>query len=85
MTESFQINMGVKQGDNPSPTLFNLYLSDLPDLFNFSDTCPPPPPPQLKDGSLIGSLLWADHLIILSDHCEEGLSTTLKKLENYCQ
>ena len=38
MTESFQINVGVKQGDNPSPTLFNLYLSDLPDLFNSSDT-----------------------------------------------
>ena len=40
MTESFQINMGVKQGDNPSPTLFNSYLSDLPDLFNSSDTSP---------------------------------------------
>ena len=40
MTESFQINMGVKQGDNPSPTLFNLHLSDLPDLFNSSDTSP---------------------------------------------
>ena len=84
MTESFQINMGVKQGDNPSPTLFNIYLSDLPDLFNYSDTIPPPPPPppQLKDGSPIGSLLWADDLIILSDS-EEGLSTALKKLENY--
>ena len=79
MTESFQINMGVKQGDNPSPTLFNLYLSDLPDLFNSSDTSPP----QLKDGSPTGSLLWADDLIILSDS-EEGLSTALKKLENYC-
>ena len=79
MTESYQINMGVKQGDNPSPTLFNLYLSDLPYLFNSSDTSPP----QLKDGSPIGSLLWADDLIILSDS-EEGLSATLKKHENYC-
>ena len=40
MTETFQINMGVKQGDNPSPTLFNLYLSDLLDLFNSSDASP---------------------------------------------
>ena len=79
MTESFQINTGVKQGDNPSPTLFNLYLSDLPDLFNSSDTSPP----KLKDGLPIGSLLWADDLIILSDS-EEGLSTAVKKLENYC-
>ena len=36
MTESFQINIGVKQGDNQSPTLFNLYLSDSFDLFNSS-------------------------------------------------
>ena len=61
------------------PTLFNLYLSDLPDVFNSSDTSPP----QLKDDSAIGSLLWVDDLIILSDS-EEGLSTLLKKLENYC-
>ena len=39
------MNMGVKQGDNPRPTSFNLYLSDLPDLFNSGDTSPP----QLKD------------------------------------
>ena len=76
MTESFQINMGVKQGDNHSTTLFNLYLSDSPDLFNSSDTSPP----QLKDGSPIGSLLWADDLIILSDS-GEGLSTALKSLK----
>ena len=76
MTNSFQINMGVKQGDNPSTTLFNLYLSDLPDLFNSSDTSSP----QLKDGSPIGSLLWADDLIILSDR-EEGLSPELKNLK----
>ena len=36
ITETFLINIGVKQGDNPSPTLFNLYLHDLPK--HFSDT-----------------------------------------------
>ena len=79
VTETFPINIGVKQGDNPSPTLFNFYLSDLPEIFNLSDTCPP----LLQDGTPVGSLLWADDLVILSK-TEEGLRTALKRLENYC-
>ena len=38
VTETFPINIGVKQDDNPSPTLFNFYLSDFPEIFNSSDT-----------------------------------------------
>ena len=74
VTENFPINIGVKQGDNPSPTLFNFNLSDLPEIFNLSDTCPP----LLQDGTPVGSLLWADDLVILSK-TEEGLRTALKK------
>ena len=33
ITETFPTNIGVEQGDNPSPTLFNLYLHHLPELF----------------------------------------------------
>ena len=53
LTDTFSINTGVKQGDNPSPTFFNLYLYDMPDLFkeNQSD------PPVLLDGTPTGSLL----------------------------
>ena len=47
VTETFPVNIGVKQGDNPSPTLFNFYISDLPEIFNSSDTCPP----VLQDGT----------------------------------
>ena len=76
MTESFQINIRVKQGDNPSPIIFNLYLSSLPYLFNSSDTST-----QLfENGSPVGYLLWADDLISLSDS-KEGLSNVYKSLK----
>ena len=78
VTETFPINIGVKQGDNPSPTLFNFYLSDLPETFNSSDRCPPVL--VLQDGT---PLLWADDLVILSKS-EKGLRTALSKLEHYC-
>ena len=63
VTETFPVNIGVlKQGDNPNPTLFNFFLSDLPEIFNSSDTCPP----VLQDGTSVGSLHWVDDLVILS-------------------
>ena len=63
ITETFPINIGVKQGDNPSPTLFNLYLHDLPELFRHDST----DPVLIKDNLPIGSLLWADDLILFSN------------------
>ena len=79
ITETFPINIGVKQGDNPSPTLFNLYLHDLPELFRHDST----DPVLIKDNLPIGSLLWADDLILFSNS-EEGLRAALAKLETYC-
>ena len=80
LTDTFSINTGVKQGDNPSPTFFNLYLHDMPDLFkeNQSD------PPVLLDGTPTGFLLWADDLVILSN-TDQGLNFSLAKLEKYCE
>ena len=79
ITETFPINIGVKQGDNPSPTLFNLYVHDLPELFRHDST----DPVLIKDHLPISSLLWADDLILFSNS-EEGLRAALAKLETYC-
>ena len=38
---TFSINTSVKQGDNPSPTFFNLYLHEMPDLFKENRSDPP--------------------------------------------
>ena len=38
MTEAFARYTGVKQGCMLSPTLFNLYLSDLPEFLNSSSS-----------------------------------------------
>ena len=79
ITETFPINIGVKQGDNPSPTLFNLYLHDLPELFRHEIT----DPVWIKDNLPFGFLLWADDLILFTNS-EEGLRAALAKLETYC-
>ena len=36
ITETFSINIAVKQGDNPSPTLFNLYFTICQNYSNTS-------------------------------------------------
>ena len=76
ITETFPINIGVKQGDNLSPTLFNLHLHDLPELFRHDTT----DAVLIKDNLPIGSLLWANYLILFSNS-EEGLRAALAKLE----
>ncbi len=34
LTEYFDTNIGVKQGCLISPTLFNLFLNDIPEIFD---------------------------------------------------
>ena len=80
MTEAFPCYTGVKQGCMLSPTLFNLYLSDLPEFLNSSSSTD-----ILLDDSEkpINCLLYADDLVIFS-RSANGLQTLLNKLESYC-
>ena len=67
----------MKQGCNLSPTLFNIFINDIPNLFN-SKSCDP----VKLDDSELSCLLYADDLVIMSES-ESGLQHCLQKLESY--
>ena len=77
-SDFFQINKGVRQGDAISPTLFNIFINDMSRIFEYDCN----DPLKLID-TKIGSLLFADDLIILSES-ETGLQNSLNNLSNYC-
>ena len=75
---TFSTNRGVRQGCVLSPLLFNIFLSDIQNIF---DKCGHNP--KLNDTE-ISCLLWADDILILSD-TEEGLQAKLDNLARYCK
>ena len=78
LSEVFQSNKGVKQGDTLSTTLFNLFINDLPNIFTFDGNNP------ITIGDVnISCLSYADDLIIMSS-CPISLQKCIKKLEEYC-
>ena len=76
ITPFFKSYIGVKQGCNLSPTLFNIFVNDIPNLFNSS--CDP-----VKLGNIdLSCLPYADDLVILSES-KSGLQNCLTKLQSY--
>lgn len=78
ISDSVFIDRGLKQGDSLSPNLFNIYINDLPEIFD-SDC----KPVNLNNMSL-SCLMFADDLLLLSESAE-GLQKSLEKLSNYCK
>ncbi len=78
LTPSFPCEIGVRQGDSLSPTLFNIYVDDITDFLN-CDVCEPAKIGNVK----VGCMFYADDLVILSES-QTGLQTSLNKLNDYC-
>ena len=78
LTERFHVYSGVRQGDILSPILFNIFIDDIVKEFNNLECSPP----SLIEET-VGSLLYADDLVILSTTAE-GLQNSIDKLSSYC-
>ena len=75
ISDFFPLNVGVKQGDNLSPSLF---VNDLPSyLSNTSD-------PGNVNGKDVHCLKYADDIILLSKSAK-GLQEKLDILNAYCK
>ena len=73
----FSSGVGVFQGDNLIPNVFNIFINDMTKLFD-SSCCPESP-----GSRLLNSLLYADDLLLLSESAE-GLQNCMNKVYNYC-
>ena len=77
LSPSFTFKVGVRQGGNLSPTLFNIFVNDIPALFD--DCCKPALFGKLK----LSCLLYADDVVILSES-EAGAQCAIDKLKSWC-
>lgn len=78
ITQEFDTNIGVKQGCVISPTLFNIFLNDIPDIFENEMSAPVD-----INGILINCLMYADDIALISQTAE-GLQHCLHQLGQYC-
>lgn len=79
ITDSYNIKIGVKQGDNLSPNLFNIFMNDLPKYLNVSTS----DIDVALNGRPVNCLMYADDIILLSKS-PEGLQKKIDILNDYC-
>ena len=79
LSPKFISNVGVKQGDPLSTILFNLYINDLPNIFEGEDNYPI----SINNNNAI-CLKYADDLVLMSTS-KDVLQSCLEKLSIYCE
>ena len=77
LSPTFPIKLGVRQGDNLRPTLFKIFINDLPSYLENSFD------PVTLHLEKIDCLMYADDIVMFSGS-PEGLQSKLKALEKYC-
>lgn len=74
-SKGFNSNNGVLQGDPCSPTLFNLFVHDLPGYLRHEGV--------LLDNKKVSYIMYADDLCLLGNS-KEDLQKGLNDLQEYC-
>jgi hypothetical protein len=77
LSELFLSNIGVRQGDVISFTLFSFFIHDFQTYFN--ESCDPP---NIGESN-VHHLLYADDLVLMSKS-EQGLQKSIDCLKKYC-
>ena len=77
LTPFFESLIGVRQGCNLSPILFNIYVNDLIEELQ-NDGCGP----VIINNRSISCLMYADDLLVLSESWED-LTASLNKLGTF--
>lgn len=78
ISDWFNVEQGIRQGDALSPTLFNIFVNEIPDLI-LRNNCESP----MLLNSKVPCLMYADDIILFSE-TKEGLQNAINIVTKFC-